>query len=56
MSAIFVDLSKAFDTINHDLLLAKLKAYGLSKQVLSFIYSFLKKRRQKFKSTINLAA
>ena len=37
MSAIFVDLSKAFDTINHDLLVAKLKAYSFSKQALNVV-------------------
>ena len=30
VSALFMDLSKAFDTINHDLMLAKLKACGFS--------------------------
>ena len=47
MSAIFMDPSKAFDTINHDLLLAKLKAYGFSKEALSIMYSYLKNRRQR---------
>ena len=47
MSAIFMDLSKAFDTINHALLLAKLKTYGFLKQALSFMCSYLKNKRQR---------
>ena len=42
VSALFVDLSKAFDTINHDLLIARLKAYGFSKELLKLMKSCLK--------------
>ena len=47
MSAMFIDSPKAFDAINHDLLLSKLPAYGFSKQALSFRCSYLKKRRRR---------
>ena len=47
--AILTDLSKAFDCLNHDLLLAKLDAYGFSKEALKFISSYLKDRKQRTK-------
>ena len=47
--AILMDLSKAFDTLNHDLLLAKLHAYGFDKNALLIIKSYLKKRWQRTK-------
>ena len=44
------DLSKAFDTINLPLLLAKLHAYGFSKQALAAICSYLANRKQMTKT------
>ena len=46
---VLIDLSKGFDTINHPLLLAKLHAYGLSKQNFAIICSFLSKLKQRIK-------
>ena len=40
-----MDLSKAFETINHQLLLAKLHAYPLSKHALAIIISYLSNRK-----------
>ena len=44
-----MDLSKAFDCMSHNLLIAKLFAYGFSKDSLKFIYSYLKERNQRVK-------
>ena len=40
--AIYIDLKKAFDTIDHNLLLAKLGRYGIDSQSLKWIDSYLK--------------
>ena len=42
-----MNLPKAFDTINHDLVLVKLRAYGFSTSALSLLYSYLKNRKRK---------
>ena len=47
VSGVLMDLSKAFDCINHELLLAKLHAYGFSKSALHFILSYLQCRSQR---------
>ena len=44
--AIITDLSKAFDTINHELLIAKLHAYGFGNSAFMLINSYLKNRWQ----------
>ena len=47
--AILMDLSKAFDTINYELLIAKLHAYGIQKDSLKLIQSYLTDRWQRTK-------
>ena len=44
-----MDFSKAFDTLNHDLLTAKLHAYGFSEESFQLIKSYLTNRWQKTK-------
>ena len=46
---VFRDLSKAFDTINHDLLIAKLHACDFSKNVLKLLLSYISDRWQRTK-------
>ena len=41
-----LDLSKAFDTINHDLLLTKLKSFNLGSNSIDFLQSYLTNRTQ----------
>ena len=47
--AFFMDLSKAFDTLNHDLLIAKLGAYGFETDALRYMKSYLTNRKQRVK-------
>ena len=46
---LLTDLSKAFECINHELLLAKLHAYGFSLESLTFIQSYLSNQIRRFK-------
>ena len=47
--AVLMDLFKAFDTLNHDLLLAKLHAYGFDRDSFKVVHSYLSNRYQKTK-------
>ena len=46
VGAVLTDLYKPFDCIAHDLLIAKLAAYGFSDTALRYVYSYLSNRKQ----------
>ena len=49
VAVVSMDLSKAFDVIQHSLLLAKLKAYGLDQASCALIKNYLSSRNQRVK-------
>ena len=49
VTAILMDLSKAFDCLPDDLLLGKLRAYGLSDKACALVSRYLSNRKQRVK-------
>ena len=49
VGTILMDLSKAYDCLPHDLIIAKFEAYGLSKSILSLLLDYLTSRKQRVK-------
>ena len=54
--ALLTDLSKASDCLSHELLLAKLHAYGFSIAALRLIHSYLTYRRQRTKINVSFSS
>ena len=51
--ALFIDLSKAFDTIDHDILLHKMEHYGIRSRCLDWVRDYLTNRKIKVKINSN---
>ena len=45
--AVFLDLTKAFDTVDHHIMISKLSAIGVSQSTLEWFKSYLSKRKQR---------
>ena len=56
MGAVLIDLSKAFDCLPHDLLLAKLSAYGLGNDILKLMHSYLSNRKHRVRIGSHLSS
>ena len=54
--AVLTDLSKAFDCLPHELLIAKLHAYGFSLSALRLVNSYLSNRKQPTKINENFSS
>ena len=60
--AMFMELSKTFDTIHHDLMIAELGAHGFSQDAFQYMRSYLTNRQQrvrvnsKFRTRENVTA
>ena len=52
---IFMDFSKAFDTMNHEFLIAKLGAYGFQEDALVFMKSYFMNRQQRVRVNSNFS-
>eukprot|EP00111_Clytia_hemisphaerica_P008885 TCONS_00025955-protein len=56
VGAVLIDLSKAFDCLPHDLLLAKLSAYGLGNDSLKLMHSYLSNRKHRVRIGSHLSS
>lgn len=52
---VLLDFSKAFDTVDHDLLCAKLQYYGIEKKALMFFQSYLSNRYQMVRTNLGIS-
>lgn len=55
VGAVFLDLQKAFDLVDHDILIHKLKLYHFSERSIEFFKSYLSNRKQRVKSNSKLS-